>query len=80
MKIRPVGAELFHTDGRTVMTNHRGRVKSNTSLFFKNVSVFSQATVTLVIYSFQGNYTICNNRPFVSNEISFSSIKFHFHF
>ena len=25
MKIRPVGAELFHTDGRTVMTNHKQR-------------------------------------------------------
>jgi len=31
----------------------------------------------MIIYPIRGNYTICSIKSLVSNEISFSSIKFH---
>jgi len=69
-----------------------GRAKSNTTcgyfiakelyshtVFWEqlHVSAFSQAIIRLIIYPVRGNYTICSIKSLVSNEISFSSVKFH---
>jgi len=42
-----------------------------------HVSAFLQAIIRLIIYPIRGNYTICSIKSIVSNEISFSSVKFH---
>ena len=69
-----------------------GRVKSNTTCGYfiakehysrcvsyeqLHVSAFFQAIIRLIIYPIRSNYTICSIKSLVSNEILFSSIKFH---
>jgi len=42
-----------------------------------HVSAIFQAIIRLIIYPTRGNYTTSSVKSFVSDEISFSSIKFH---
>jgi len=71
-----------------------GRIKTNKTLnvlllrcfihiaYLRNNNMFRPflAIIRLIIYSFRGNHTISNIKPFVPNEISFPSIKFSFSF